>query len=95
MPRKPLIAKYLQLVVYLWLNAPAGCPLSVLRTKYHLTLMRLKPKIMHQHERGYLIIPHEVATGADCDGCIIVEERGDMADLKCNCCGAVIDTVSH
>jgi len=63
--------------------------LSVLRTKYHLTLMRLKPKIMHQHERGYLIIPHEVATGADCDGCIIVEERGDMADLKCNSCGAV------
>ena len=50
-------------------------------------------KIMHQDERGYLIVPHEVATGADCDGCIIVEERGDMADVKCNSCGAVIDTV--
>jgi hypothetical protein len=48
---------------------------------------------MPQDERGYLIVPHEIATGADCDGCIIVEDRGDMADLKCDSCGAVIDTV--
>ena len=48
---------------------------------------------MHQDERGYLIVPHEIATGADCDGCLLVEERGDVADLKCNSCGAVVDTV--
>ena len=61
-------------------------------TKYHLTLIRSEPKIMHQHERGYLIVPHEVATGADCDGFLIIEERGDVADLKCNSCGVVVDT---
>jgi hypothetical protein len=33
---------------------------------------------MPQDERGYLILPHELATGADCDGCLIVVERGDM-----------------
>jgi hypothetical protein len=37
--------------------------------------------------------PHEVATGAECDGCLIIEERGEVADLKCNSCGAVVDTV--
>jgi hypothetical protein len=46
-----------------------------------------------EDEREYLIVPHEVATGADCDGCLIVEEHGGMADLKCNSCGAVVDTV--
>jgi len=48
---------------------------------------------MHQDERGYPIVPHEVATGDDCDGCLIVVEHGDVADLKCNSCGAVVDTV--
>ena len=48
---------------------------------------------MPQDERGYLTIPHELATGADCDGCLVVEEHGDMADLVCNSCGAVVDTV--
>ena len=46
-----------------------------------------------EDEREYLIVPHEVATGADCDGCLMVEERGDVADLRCNSCGAVVDTV--
>jgi len=46
-----------------------------------------------EDEREYLIVPHEVATGADFDGCLIVEEHGGMADLKCNSCGAVVDTV--
>jgi hypothetical protein len=46
-----------------------------------------------QDEREYLIVPYKVATGADCDGRLIVEEHGDMDDLKCNSCGAVIDTV--
>jgi hypothetical protein len=48
---------------------------------------------MAHDERGYLIVAHEVATGADCDGCLIVQERGNMADLVCNVCGAVVRTV--
>jgi hypothetical protein len=48
---------------------------------------------MPQDERGYLILPHELATGADCDGCLIVVERGDMVEIKCNSCGSVVDTV--
>jgi hypothetical protein len=48
---------------------------------------------MPQGERGYLIVPHEIATGADCDGRLVVKERGDVADLVCNSCGAVVDTV--
>ena len=48
---------------------------------------------MAQDERSYLTIPHELATGADCDGCLVVEEHGDMADLVCNSCGSVVETV--
>ena len=48
---------------------------------------------MHQDERGYLIVPHEIATGANCDGCLVVKQRGEEADLVCNSCGAVVDTV--
>ena len=48
---------------------------------------------MNQDERGYLIVPHEIATGADCYGCLLVEKRGDVVDLKCDSCGAVVDTV--
>jgi hypothetical protein len=48
---------------------------------------------MARDERGYLIVPHEIATGADCDGRLIVEEHGDVVNLKCNSCGAVVDTV--
>jgi hypothetical protein len=40
-----------------------------------------------------LIVPHEIATGADCNGCLIIEERGDVVDLKCDSCGALVDTV--
>jgi hypothetical protein len=40
-----------------------------------------------------LIVPHKVATGAKCDGCLIIEEHGDVADLKCNSCPVVVDTV--
>jgi hypothetical protein len=46
-----------------------------------------------QDERGFLIVPHEIATGADCDGCLIVVESGDMVEIKCNSCGLVVDTV--
>jgi hypothetical protein len=41
-----------------------------------------------------LIVPHELATGADCDGCLTIKERGDVADLVCNTCGAIVDTVA-
>src|SRR5262249_18561212 len=44
-------------------------------------------------ERASLIVPHEIAKGADCDGCLIIEKRGEVADLKCNSCGGVVDTV--
>jgi hypothetical protein len=36
---------------------------------------------------------HEVATGVDCEGYLIVQERGELADLACNVCDAVVDTV--
>jgi hypothetical protein len=42
---------------------------------------------MAYDERGYLIVPHEIANGADCEGFLIVEERGTSADLVCNECG--------
>jgi hypothetical protein len=48
---------------------------------------------MAQDERGYLIVPHEIATGADCDGCLIVQELGEVADLVCNSCDVVLETV--
>jgi hypothetical protein len=47
---------------------------------------------MPQDERGYLILPHEVATGADCDGCLTVVERGDVVEIKCDSCGAKRDS---
>jgi hypothetical protein len=46
-----------------------------------------------QDERGCLIVRHEVATGLDCNGHLIIEERGGVADVKCNSCGTVVDTV--
>jgi predicted RNA-binding Zn-ribbon protein involved in translation (DUF1610 family) len=48
---------------------------------------------MPEDERCYLIVPHEVATGADCDGCLTVVERSDLVEIKCDACGAVVDTV--
>jgi hypothetical protein len=30
---------------------------------------------------------------AGCDGCLIVQERGELADLICNVCSAVVDTM--
>jgi hypothetical protein len=48
---------------------------------------------MAHDERGYLIVPHEIATGADCEGCLIVEELGDTAKVMCNECDTVVDEV--
>ena len=39
------------------------------------------------------MIPHELATGADCCGCLVVEIREDQADITCNECGTVVRTV--
>jgi hypothetical protein len=39
------------------------------------------------------IVPHELIAGADCCGCLIVIERGDQADLRCNECDALVATV--
>lgn len=44
-------------------------------------------------EQDIPIIPHELATETDCCGCLIVQVRGDQADIICNECGAVIRTV--
>jgi hypothetical protein len=41
----------------------------------------------------YPIIPHEFVEKIDCCGCLVVIERGDLADLTCNECGAVVRTV--
>jgi hypothetical protein len=56
-------------------------------------MIRPESKIMIEDERGYLIVPHEVATGADCDGCLVVKESGDVADIVCNYCCTLIETV--
>ena len=50
----------------------------------YLTVMQ-----QDEDEHDYLIVSH----GVDCDGCLIVEEHGTMADVKCNSCGAVVDTI--
>jgi hypothetical protein len=47
---------------------------------------------MARDEQGFPIIPHE-STGADCCGCLIVQVRGDRADIICNECGIVVRTV--
>jgi hypothetical protein len=44
-------------------------------------------------KNGWPIIPHETL-GADCCGCLIVQVRGDKADIICNQCAALIRTVS-
>jgi len=49
---------------------------------------------MARDEQGFPIVPHEVATGADCCGCLVVQVRGDQADITCNECGTVVRTVA-
>ena len=48
---------------------------------------------MAHDEQGFLLVSHEVATGADCCGCLVVQVRGDQADITCNECGAVVRAV--
>jgi DNA-directed RNA polymerase subunit RPC12/RpoP len=48
---------------------------------------------MPSDERGYPIIPHEVIEGVSCEGCLLVHERGNEADIICNYGHALISTV--
>jgi hypothetical protein len=48
---------------------------------------------MPRDEQGFPIVPHEFIEPVDCCGCLIVEVRGDQADLICNECGAVVRTL--
>jgi hypothetical protein len=48
---------------------------------------------MASDEEGFPIVAHEVATGEDCCGCLIIQVRRDQADIICNECGAVIRTL--
>lgn len=43
---------------------------------------------------GLPIVPHENVADVDCCGCLIVRTRADQADIVCNECGAVIQTVA-
>jgi hypothetical protein len=43
---------------------------------------------------GLPVIPHEWVGGIDCCGCLVVEERGKLADLVCNECNQVVKTVA-
>jgi hypothetical protein len=49
-------------------------------------------------ERDYLevavILPHEIVAEVDCCGCLIAIRCGDKAEIRCNECDALIDTVS-
>jgi hypothetical protein len=40
------------------------------------------------------IIPHESA-GVNCCGCIVVNVRGNDAELSCNECGAVVGVINR
>jgi hypothetical protein len=40
------------------------------------------------------VVPHEWVGGEDCCGCLIAVTRGEEADLICNECGALVQTVS-
>src|SRR4051812_42144463 len=49
---------------------------------------------MIESETGLPIVPHEFADpNANCCGCLIVEVRGELADLSCNECSVVVRTV--
>ena len=45
---------------------------------------------MARDEHGHPVIPHEVVGGEDCHGCLIIQVRGDHADIVCNACDVFI-----
>jgi hypothetical protein len=44
-------------------------------------------------DQGYPVVPHEFIRGVDCDGYLVVEKRGELADLVCNECGEIVRTL--
>ena len=71
-------------------------------TQVAVMVQRRKPSVLRRprdnlnmaaDEQGFPIVSHEVATGADCCGCLIFQVRGDQGDITCNECGAVVRTV--
>jgi hypothetical protein len=50
---------------------------------------------MIDEETGLPVVPHEFVGGNDCCGCLVVEERGALADLVCNECVQVVRTVAR
>ena len=48
---------------------------------------------MARDESGFPVVPHELVGGMDCCGCLIVNVRGNQADIICNECGAVVRAV--
>src|SRR5207253_2792071 len=41
------------------------------------------------------IVPHEHVAQVDCCGCLMVQTRGNQAEILCNECGAIIRTVAE
>ena|SRR5688572_29959791 len=48
---------------------------------------------MPPDQHDYPIVPHMDTGDPDCCGCLVVNVRGDEADLVCNECGALVRTV--
>lgn len=50
--------------------------------------------VMSELTEVFPIIPHKTA-GVDCSGCIVVNVRGNDAELSCNQCGAVVGVINR
>jgi hypothetical protein len=72
-----------------WYEKVAVC--EACRTKQ----MFKRLSAMIDQETGLPMVPHEFVGGADCCGCLVVEVRGDEADLVCNECLHVVKTVDR
>jgi hypothetical protein len=49
---------------------------------------------MIDSETGLPIVPHEFAEpNVNCCGCLIVQDRGELADLVCNECSVIVKTL--
>jgi hypothetical protein len=40
-----------------------------------------------------IIVPHEIVAKVECCGCLVAIPRGDRAEIRCNECDALIETV--
>jgi phage FluMu protein Com len=41
-----------------------------------------------------VVVPHEIVAKVECCGCLVAMRSGDNAEIRCNECDALIDTVS-